>query len=119
MLPFRYFDVKVALISFCILFYATQSEGRPLRHIVFHRKRSVSEVQLMHNLGEHKHVQERQDWLQVKLRDIHTASLQNPERVDKVRTRRLLPGDLPDLEDLTSNEVESILNILEELLNPQ
>lgn len=87
--------------------------------IVSYRKRSISEVQLMHNLGEHKHVQERQDWLQMKLRDIHTASLRNAERGEKVRTRRLLPEDLLDLEELTPNEVEYILNILEKLLNAQ
>lgn len=73
----------------------------------------------MHNLGEHKHVQFRQDWLQMKLRDIHTASLRNAERVEKVRTRSLLSEDLPDLEELTPNEVEYILNILEKLLNAQ
>uniref|UniRef100_A0A3B3QL93 Parathyroid hormone n=1 Tax=Paramormyrops kingsleyae TaxID=1676925 RepID=A0A3B3QL93_9TELE len=38
-------------------------------------RRSVSEVQLMHNLGEHRHLQERQDWIQTKLREIHTATL--------------------------------------------
>uniref|UniRef100_A0A673YHK8 Parathyroid hormone n=1 Tax=Salmo trutta TaxID=8032 RepID=A0A673YHK8_SALTR len=98
MFPIRGLDVKVVLISLCILYYSTQSEGRPVI------KRSISEVQLMHNLGEHKHVQERQDWLQMKLRDIHTASLRN---------------DLLDLEELTPNEVEYILNILEKLLNAQ
>ncbi|XP_055791032.1 parathyroid hormone 1a [Salvelinus fontinalis] len=108
MFPIRGLDIKVVLVSLCILYYSTLSEGRPLR------KRSVSEVQLMHNLGEHKHVQLRQDWLQMKLRDIHTASLRNAERVEKVRTRSLLPEDLPDLEELTSNEVKYML---EKLLN--
>uniref|UniRef100_A0A4W5KG19 Parathyroid hormone n=1 Tax=Hucho hucho TaxID=62062 RepID=A0A4W5KG19_9TELE len=98
MFPIRGLDVKVVLISLCILYYSTLSEGRPMI------KRSISEVQLMHNLGEHKHVQERQDWLQMKLRDIHTASLRS---------------DLLDLEELTPNEVEYILNILEKLLNAQ
>ncbi|CDQ61628.1 unnamed protein product [Oncorhynchus mykiss] len=102
MFPIRGLDVKVVLISLCILCYSTQSEGRPVI------KRSISEVQLMHNLGEHKH-----------LRDIHTASLRNAERGEKVRTRRLLPEDLLDLEELTPNEVEYILNILEKLLNAQ
>uniref|UniRef100_A0A3Q1HM35 Uncharacterized protein n=1 Tax=Anabas testudineus TaxID=64144 RepID=A0A3Q1HM35_ANATE len=31
---------------------------------VFHRKRTISEVQLMHNVQEYKQVGERQDWLQ-------------------------------------------------------
>ncbi|KAJ8002775.1 hypothetical protein DPEC_G00162460 [Dallia pectoralis] len=111
MSPIR--DIKVALVSFCILYYAILSEGRPLR------RRSVSEVQLMHNLGEHKHMQERQDWLQMKLSNIHTVSSQNPERMESVRSRSLLPEDLPDLEDLTSNEVKSIMNILEKLFDAQ
>uniref|UniRef100_A0A4W5LHP8 Parathyroid hormone n=1 Tax=Hucho hucho TaxID=62062 RepID=A0A4W5LHP8_9TELE len=108
MFPIKDLGIKVVLMSLCILYYSTLSEGRPLR------KRSVSEVQLMHNLGEHKHVQLRQDWLQMKLRDIHTASLRNAERGEKVRTRSLLPEDLPDLEELTPNEVKYIL---EKLLN--
>uniref|UniRef100_A0A3B4ZGX6 Parathyroid hormone n=1 Tax=Stegastes partitus TaxID=144197 RepID=A0A3B4ZGX6_9TELE len=63
-----------------------------------HRKRTVSEVQLMHNLGEHKQVQERRDWLQMRLRGIHTAT------------------DLPELSDLTSEEIQHALNFLEKLL---
>jgi hypothetical protein len=39
--------------------------------IVFaYSKRTISEVQLMHNVQEHKQVSQRQDWLQAKLRDI-------------------------------------------------
>ncbi|KAJ8393133.1 hypothetical protein AAFF_G00068160 [Aldrovandia affinis] len=79
----------------------TQSEGRPLR------KRSVSEMQLMHNLGERKHVLERQDWLQMKLKDLHTASLRNADKGERVRTRSLLPDDLPGLDELTPNEGSS------------
>lgn len=37
---------------------------------VFHRKRTISEVQLMHNVQEYKQVGERQDWLQDKLKKI-------------------------------------------------
>uniref|UniRef100_A0A8C5FK30 Parathyroid hormone n=1 Tax=Gadus morhua TaxID=8049 RepID=A0A8C5FK30_GADMO len=36
----------------------------------FFCKRTISEVQLMHNVQEHKQVSQRQDWLQAKLRDI-------------------------------------------------
>ncbi|KAK6472880.1 parathyroid hormone, partial [Huso huso] len=78
-------------------------------------KRSVSEMQLMHNLGEHRHVQERQDWLQMKLKDVHTASLRN--NVERGRTRRLLPEEFP--EELTDEEREYIQKLLEMLLNPQ
>ncbi|KAF3686458.1 Parathyroid hormone [Channa argus] len=37
-------------------------------------KRTISEVQLMHNFQEHKQVGERQDWLQEKLKKIIVAS---------------------------------------------
>lgn len=70
----------------------------------------------MHNLGEHKHVQERQDWLQMKLRNIHTASLRNMDRADRMKSRRLLPEDLPELKDLTPTEMEYVLDVLEKLL---
>lgn len=40
----------------------------------FYRKRTISEVQLMHNVREHKQVGERQDWLQETLKDIIVAS---------------------------------------------
>uniref|UniRef100_A0A8D0APQ3 Parathyroid hormone n=2 Tax=Percidae TaxID=8165 RepID=A0A8D0APQ3_SANLU len=63
----RNLDYKLVFISLCILHLFTLCEARPLR------KRTVSEVQLMHNLGELKQVQERQVWLQMKLRGIHTA----------------------------------------------
>ncbi|KAK6472601.1 parathyroid hormone, partial [Huso huso] len=82
-----------------------------------YRKRSVSEMQLMHNLGEHRLVQERQDWLQMKLKDVHTASLRN--NVERGRTRRLLPEEFPELEELTDEEREYIQKLLEMLLNPQ
>lgn len=42
--------------------------------LYFYRKRTISEVQLMHNVREHKQVGERQDWLQEKLKDIIVAS---------------------------------------------
>uniref|UniRef100_A0A3Q4H5B4 Parathyroid hormone n=1 Tax=Neolamprologus brichardi TaxID=32507 RepID=A0A3Q4H5B4_NEOBR len=35
---------------------------------------TISEVQLMHNVREHKQVGERQDWLQEKLKGIIVAS---------------------------------------------
>ncbi|KPP66627.1 hypothetical protein Z043_114851 [Scleropages formosus] len=68
--------------------------GRPLR------KRSLGEVQLMHNLGEHKYVQQRQEWLQMKLKSIHTALMRNAEEGESSRTRRL------NQEDLTKEEEE-------------
>lgn len=35
------------------------------------RKRSVSEIQLMHNLGKHLSSLERVEWLRKKLQDVH------------------------------------------------
>lgn len=60
----------------------------------------MSEMQLMHNLGEHRHTVERQDWLQMKLQDVHSAledvRTQRPRNKDDIvlgetRNRRLLP----------------------------
>ncbi|MBN3322442.1 PTHY protein, partial [Atractosteus spatula] len=110
----RSLDKLSCIMVLCALYYSSQSEGVPLR------KRSVSEVQLMHSLGEHKYDKERQDWLQMKLKDIHTASLRsNAERGEKVRNRRLLPEDFTDFEVLTFEEKEYIRNLLEMLFNPQ
>ncbi|XP_026868080.1 parathyroid hormone 1b [Electrophorus electricus] len=54
-------------------------------------KRSISEVQLMHNVGEHKQVVERQDWLQVKLKTILIPSLNDSQKGLKGRNRTLFP----------------------------
>uniref|UniRef100_A0A8D3BTG0 Parathyroid hormone n=1 Tax=Scophthalmus maximus TaxID=52904 RepID=A0A8D3BTG0_SCOMX len=93
----RHTDYQIVFISLCIL-HLSLCEGRPLR------KRTVSEVQLMHNLGEHKQVQERRDWLQTMLRGIHTAA---------GRPARRRPEDLPDL---SPDEMEFALNFMEKLL---
>uniref|UniRef100_A0A3Q3GVT7 Parathyroid hormone n=1 Tax=Labrus bergylta TaxID=56723 RepID=A0A3Q3GVT7_9LABR len=85
-------DSKILITSLCILHVFTFCEGRPLR------KRTVSEIQLMHNIGELQQVQERRDWLQMRLRGIHTA----PE--------------LPDLSDLTPEEIQYALKLLDKLL---
>ncbi|KAJ8271514.1 hypothetical protein COCON_G00103730 [Conger conger] len=107
----RNLDTFILIIFLSIICYSLKSEAKPLG------KRSLSEVQLMHNLGNHKHVQGRQDWLRMKLKDIHTASLRNSDRGERVRARRLLPEDFPGLDELTSSEAEYILKSLEELLN--
>ncbi|NXP22868.1 PTHY protein, partial [Scytalopus superciliaris] len=81
-----------AIILYAVCFL-TNSDGRPMV------KRSVSEMQLMHNLGEHRHTVERQDWLQMKLQDVHSAledaRTQRPRNKDDiVLGRRLLPEHL-------------------------
>ncbi|XP_042337327.1 parathyroid hormone-like [Plectropomus leopardus] len=108
----RSLDHKTVFLSLCILHLLTLCGGRPLR------KRTVSEVQLMHNIGELKQVQERRDWLQLRLQGIHTAPAWRPGsggEVDRAR-RRLRPEDLPDLSDMTPEDIQHALNLLEKLL---
>ncbi|KFP76052.1 PREDICTED: parathyroid hormone [Acanthisitta chloris] len=83
---------RTAIILYAICFF-TNSDGRPMM------KRSVSEMQLMHNLGEHRHTVERQDWLQMKLQDVHSAlddaRTQRPRNKDDiVLGHRLIPENL-------------------------
>ncbi|ROL41195.1 Parathyroid hormone [Anabarilius grahami] len=61
-------------------------------------KRSISEVQLMHNVREHKEMLERQDWLQLKLNNILIPSLNDSQKEQKGKNngpsiRRLRKGD--------------------------
>nr|XP_004472584.1 parathyroid hormone [Dasypus novemcinctus] len=56
--------VKVMIVLFAICFL-TKSEGKTVK------KRSVSEIQLMHNLGKHLSSMERVEWLRKKLQDVH------------------------------------------------
>ncbi|XP_006885650.1 PREDICTED: parathyroid hormone [Elephantulus edwardii] len=55
---------KVMVVLFTICFLA-KLEGKPVK------KRSVSEIQLMHNLGKHLNSMERVEWLRQKLQDVH------------------------------------------------
>uniref|UniRef100_A0A4W6F8L7 Parathyroid hormone n=1 Tax=Lates calcarifer TaxID=8187 RepID=A0A4W6F8L7_LATCA len=59
---------------------------------VFYRKRTISEVQLMHNVREHKQVGERQDWLQEKLKDIIVTSAK-PQHGQSGIIKNLFPND--------------------------
>ncbi|KAG8524280.1 Parathyroid hormone [Galemys pyrenaicus] len=56
--------VKVMVVMFAVCFLA-KSDGKPIK------KRSVSEIQLMHNLGNHLNSMERVEWLRRKLQDVH------------------------------------------------
>jgi len=73
--------------------------------IPVYRKRTVSEVQLMHDLGELKQVQERRQWLRMRLQGIHGGGEAGPTR------RRL-----PDLSAMTPEEIQMALDLLEQLL---
>ncbi|KAM4845470.1 parathyroid hormone isoform 1-T1 [Thomomys bottae] len=55
---------KVMMIVLVICFL-TKTDGKPVR------KRAVSEIQLMHNLGKHLASMERVEWLRKKLQDVH------------------------------------------------
>ncbi|XP_025122466.1 parathyroid hormone isoform X3 [Bubalus bubalis] len=56
--------VKVMIVMFAICFLA-RSDGKSVK------KRAVSEIQFMHNLGKHLSSMERVEWLRKKLQDVH------------------------------------------------
>ncbi|KAJ3596950.1 hypothetical protein NHX12_003350 [Muraenolepis orangiensis] len=78
----------------------------------------------MHNVWEHKHARERQDWLQMKLGNIHTgspinfqpgpgSSIPSAGRTGAQKGPLLL--DLPDPKDLTPEQITMALNLLEKV----
>uniref|UniRef100_A0A3B5QTZ4 Parathyroid hormone n=1 Tax=Xiphophorus maculatus TaxID=8083 RepID=A0A3B5QTZ4_XIPMA len=79
--------------------------GKVYKHFCFcfSRKRSISEVQFMHNVQEHKQVGERQDWLQEKLKKIIIPS-PKPQYVRPGNPKSLPP----------ENETKEILATLKE-----
>lgn len=85
----------------------------------FGRKRTVSEVQLMHNLGEHRQVQERLEWLQRRLRDFHSLSLNNNHDEPEWGRKGMAFWEQPNLRDLTPDEIQYARNALEKLLKSQ
>ncbi|KAM9753514.1 parathyroid hormone 1a isoform 1-T3 [Menidia menidia] len=102
---------KIILISLCLLHLSIQSSGRPLS------KRTVSEMQLMHDVGQHQQVQERREWLQTRLRNIHNPDPEGRGRGREGRGRgRPSPADLAELSDLTTEEIQHALDFLEKLL---
>ncbi|KAF5897960.1 parathyroid hormone [Clarias magur] len=68
-----------------------RADSRPLS------RRAISEVQLMHSVGLRKHIQQRQDWLQEHMQDIHTA----PRNYGKMSSERIV------LEHLLSKDFAS------------
>lgn len=63
----------------------------------FHSKRTISEVQLMHNVQEHKQVGERQNWLQEKLKDIVVTNAKL-EHGQARNMENLFPSHVPSLD---------------------
>ncbi|XP_066467868.1 parathyroid hormone [Tiliqua scincoides] len=83
---------KTAIILYVVCFFAN-SDGKAVM------KRSVSEMQIMHNLGEHLHSADRQNWLLEKLQTVHhDAQPAEAAAVDakprEARSWRVLPDHL-------------------------
>ncbi|XP_075965868.1 parathyroid hormone 1b [Anarhichas minor] len=83
MFSLRYLETLVLIVFFASL----HLEAKPLR------KRTISEVQLMHNVREHKQVGDRQDWLQERLKDITVASAK-PQHGQSANTKNNFPNDV-------------------------
>uniref|UniRef100_A0A8C9X9R8 Parathyroid hormone n=1 Tax=Sander lucioperca TaxID=283035 RepID=A0A8C9X9R8_SANLU len=83
MFSLRYLETLVLILFLASL----HIEAKPLR------KRSISEVQLMHNVREHKQVGDRQDWLQEKLKDIIVVSAK-PQHGQSGNIKNIFPNDV-------------------------
>ncbi|KAG5264183.1 hypothetical protein AALO_G00273090 [Alosa alosa] len=84
MMSMRVTGKMALIICLCCLCFSLRVQGQPLR------KRSISEVQLMHNVREHKQVAERQDWLQVKLKNILSPSPNDSQKGQRGKHRTLI-----------------------------
>uniref|UniRef100_A0A671XJ89 Parathyroid hormone n=1 Tax=Sparus aurata TaxID=8175 RepID=A0A671XJ89_SPAAU len=81
MFSLRHLETLI-LILFLI---GLNTEAKPLR--------SISEVQLMHNVREHKQVGDRQDWLQERLKDIIVPSAK-PQHGQSQNINNIFPNDV-------------------------
>ncbi|XP_036179023.1 parathyroid hormone-like [Myotis myotis] len=73
--------VKVMIVLFAICVFA-KSDGRPLK------RKTVGEIQLMHNLHKNLYTEERQDWLLMVLQEVNTAGSIVPKDDVSQRSRR-------------------------------
>ncbi|XP_048342318.1 parathyroid hormone [Sphaerodactylus townsendi] len=84
---------NIVIILWAVCLFAS-SDGKAMM------KRSVSEMQIMHNFGEHLHSADRQNWLLEKLQTLHHDGQPAEEAaaVDakprEVRSWRLMPDHL-------------------------
>ncbi|KAL8169825.1 UNVERIFIED_CONTAM: hypothetical protein K2H54_058389 [Gekko kuhli] len=83
---------RTAIVLWAVCLFAN-SDGKAVM------KRSVSEVQIMHDLGEHLHSADRQNWLLEKLQTVHHDGQPAEEAaVDakprEARSWRLMPDHL-------------------------
>uniref|UniRef100_A0A3Q2XDI2 Parathyroid hormone n=1 Tax=Hippocampus comes TaxID=109280 RepID=A0A3Q2XDI2_HIPCM len=83
MFVLRCFETTILIL----LFSSLHTDAKPLR------KRTISEVQLMHNVQEHKQVGERQEWLQEKLKDILVTSA-NPQHRQLTSIQNIFPNEV-------------------------
>ncbi|XP_032066483.1 parathyroid hormone [Thamnophis elegans] len=70
-------DMTQSAFILCAICFFINSDGKAVM------KRSVSEVQIMHDLGEHLHSADRQNWLLEKLQTVHHA----PEAIEEIKPR--------------------------------
>uniref|UniRef100_A0A8C7X3T9 Parathyroid hormone n=1 Tax=Oryzias sinensis TaxID=183150 RepID=A0A8C7X3T9_9TELE len=90
--------------------------------VILDSKRTVSEMQLMHNLGQHKQVEDRREWLLMRVRGIHNPAGRRGGGGDPAearRRRRLRPEELDGLDGLTAEDIRDALDLLEHLLEPK
>ncbi|XP_053127796.1 parathyroid hormone [Hemicordylus capensis] len=86
-------DMAKTAVILCAVCIFAGSDGKAVM------KRSVSEMQIMHNYGEHLHSADRQNWLLEKLQTVHhdpqaaeAAAVDAKPR--EVRSWRVLPDHL-------------------------
>nr|XP_033784670.1 parathyroid hormone [Geotrypetes seraphini] len=111
-------DMAKLAVFFCGVCFFAKCVGKPVR------KRAISEMQLMHSIGKHRHATERQEWLERKLQDVHPASARAPEGIQtealdsrsqrpkrkeekwrEIKTRRLFPDQMHALQKKVLDKV--------------
>uniref|UniRef100_A0A3B3DMK1 Parathyroid hormone n=1 Tax=Oryzias melastigma TaxID=30732 RepID=A0A3B3DMK1_ORYME len=94
--------------------------GKLIKTMVILDKRTVSEMQLMHNLGQHKQLEDRREWLLMRVRGIHNpAGGPGGGDAEARRRRRLRPEELSGLDGLTAEDIRDALDLLEHLFEPK
>lgn len=74
----------------------------------------------MHNLGQHKQLEDRREWLLMRVRGIHNpAGGPGGGDAEARRRRRLRPEELSGLDGLTAEDIRDTLDLLEHLFEPK
>ncbi|XP_053486627.1 parathyroid hormone 1a [Ictalurus furcatus] len=103
MVSIRSLDKTMVFLCVCVLYNSIRTDSRPLS------RRSVSEVQLMHSVGVRKHIQQRQDWLQEHMQDIHTA----PMHGGKISSARIMMEHSPSKGVMPDTPKRDVVETLE------